>query len=55
MRIGGSIALRGLCSRFYFCGGSTANAPANRQMPIALGVSSKPKKKNDRHGHKLRV
>ena len=38
MRIGGSIAFWRLCSRFYFCSGSTANAPANRQMPIASVV-----------------
>ena len=45
MRIGGSIALSGLCSRFYFCSSSTANAPANRQMPIASVVSGNAKPK----------
>ena len=38
MRIGGSIAFWKLCSRLYFCSSSTANAPANRQMPIASVV-----------------
>ena len=36
------------------CRSTTANAPANRQMPIALVVTKHAKKKrNDQHGHKL--
>ena len=44
MGIGGSIAFWRLCSRFNFCSGSTANAPANRQMPIASVVMANSRK-----------
>ena len=47
MGIGGSIAFWRLCSRFNFCSGSTANAPANRQMPIASVVMRQCKKKKN--------